>query len=95
MDEAYVKGGEFLRAIGMENQAEIARVLDVAMNPNSLFVSFQDPKRARNTNVRVLKMILILMYPPLVLLSASNGMLVLGKRKKSNSDPIPPILGSL
>lgn len=32
-------------------QAEIARILDVAMNPNSLFVSFSDGKRARNANV--------------------------------------------
>src|SRR5690349_3680287 len=32
--------------------AEIARVLDVAMNPNSLFVEFNDRKRSRNANVR-------------------------------------------
>ncbi|GMH45525.1 hypothetical protein BSKO_13482 [Bryopsis sp. KO-2023] len=52
VDEAYVKGGEYLRSLGMTNQAEIARVLDIAMNPNSLFVSFRDSKRANNANAR-------------------------------------------
>ena len=51
-DPAYVKGSEFLKSIGFTNQAEIARVLDIAMNPNSLFVTFRDRKRAVNANVR-------------------------------------------
>ena len=38
-DPAYVAGGDFLRSIGMRNQAEISRILDVAMNPDSLFLS--------------------------------------------------------
>ena len=37
-DPAYVEGGDFLRSIGMRNQAEISRILDVAMNPDSLFL---------------------------------------------------------
>ncbi|MEW5302561.1 MAG: hypothetical protein WDW38_002292 [Sanguina aurantia] len=40
--------------MGIMNQAEIARILDVAMNPNSLFVSFSDGKRARNASARLL-----------------------------------------
>eukprot|EP00803_Ostreobium_quekettii_P001260 evm.model.scf_828EXC.4 EVM.evm.TU.scf_828EXC.4 scf_828EXC:28858-30682(+) len=53
-DTAYAKGGEFLRSVGFKNQAEVARVLDIAMNPNSLFVTFRDRKRAANANARQL-----------------------------------------
>jgi hypothetical protein len=50
---AYEAGAAFLRELGMDQSAEIARVLDIAMNPNSLFVSFRDKKRAVNANVRL------------------------------------------
>lgn len=46
-DPAYVEGGEFLKSLGMTNQAEISRVLDIAMNPDSLFLS---PKERRISN---------------------------------------------
>lgn len=52
VDSAYQQGAEFLRArVGLENPSIIARTLDVAMNPNSLFVSFRDKKRSKNANV--------------------------------------------
>ena len=52
VDSAYQQGAEFLRGrVGLENPAIIARTLDVAMNPNSLFVSFRDKKRSKNANV--------------------------------------------
>jgi len=41
-DPAYLEGSEFLRSLGMTNQAEIARVLDIATNPDSLFLSERD-----------------------------------------------------
>lgn len=41
-DPAYIEGGDFLRSIGMTNQAEISRVLDIAMNPDSLFLSAKE-----------------------------------------------------
>lgn len=52
VDSAYQQGADFLRGrVGLENPAIIARTLDVAMNPNSLFVSFRDKKRSKNANV--------------------------------------------
>jgi hypothetical protein len=52
VDPAYQQGVAFLRKrVGLENAAVIARTLDVAMNPNSLFVSFRDKKRSKNANV--------------------------------------------
>ena len=50
-EEAYRAGAEFLRGIGIDSQGEIMRVLDVAMNPNSLFGRHRDKKRAINVNV--------------------------------------------
>jgi hypothetical protein len=52
VNPAFQAGASFLRTLGLENQAEIARILDIAMNPNSLFVSFRDKKRASNGSVR-------------------------------------------
>ena len=43
-----------MRELGFENPAEIARVLDIAMNPQSLFVTFRDKKRAVNSSARLL-----------------------------------------
>jgi hypothetical protein len=57
---AYEDGAAFLRQLGMDQSAEIARVLDIAMNPNSLFVTFRDKKRAVNADVRLLT------FPPAV-----------------------------
>ena len=51
-EEAYRAGAEYLRSIGIDSQGEIMRVLDVAMNPNSLFGRHRDKKRAINVNVR-------------------------------------------
>lgn len=50
----YSEGSAFLRELGFDNPAEIARVLDIAMNPKSLFVTFRDKKRATNSSVRSL-----------------------------------------
>ncbi|CAL8469544.1 g9085 [Coccomyxa elongata] len=52
LDQAYQEGGAFLRSIGFEANAEISRILDVAMNPNSLFVTLRDKKRAGNASAR-------------------------------------------
>ncbi|KAK9908578.1 hypothetical protein WJX75_009901 [Coccomyxa subellipsoidea] len=52
LDQAYQEGGAFLRSIGFEANAEISRILDVAMNPNSLFVTLRDKKRAGNAAAR-------------------------------------------
>jgi hypothetical protein len=49
---SFQEAARLLRDLGLENQAEIARILDVAMNPDSLFVSFHDKKRAVNGSVR-------------------------------------------
>jgi hypothetical protein len=55
VDSAYQQGADFLRKrVGLENPAVIAKTLDVAMNPNSLFVSFRDKKRSKNANVSAL-----------------------------------------
>lgn len=45
-------GSAFLKELGFENPAEIARILDIAMNPDSIFVSFKDKKLSKNDNVR-------------------------------------------
>ncbi|GMH44454.1 hypothetical protein BSKO_12406 [Bryopsis sp. KO-2023] len=47
-DEAYVKGGEYLRSLGMTNQAEIARVLDIAMDSNSKMGRFRGSRSGHN-----------------------------------------------
>ena len=52
VNTSFQEGAAFLRDLGLENQAEIARILDIAMNPNSLFVSFHDRNRAVNGSVR-------------------------------------------
>ncbi|EIE21495.1 hypothetical protein COCSUDRAFT_56708 [Coccomyxa subellipsoidea C-169] len=52
LDQAYQEGGAFLRSIGFEANSEISRILDVAMNPNSLFVTLRDKKRAGNASAR-------------------------------------------
>lgn len=52
VDPAYQEGSAFLKSLDPEmSPAEVARVLDIAMNPDSIFVSFRDKKRAKNANV--------------------------------------------
>lgn len=36
---AYLEGKVFLKELGMDSDDEIAKVLDIAMNPDSLFLS--------------------------------------------------------
>lgn len=45
----YEEGAAFLKNLGMDQATEIARVLDIAMNPNSLF---RERRRTVNANVR-------------------------------------------
>lgn len=53
VDSAYQQGADFLRKrLNLENPSVLARTLDVAMNPDSLFVSFRDKKRSKNANAR-------------------------------------------
>lgn len=51
VDPVYLAAANYLKSIGFTNTAEIARVLDIAMNPNSLFVQYNDAKRSTNVNV--------------------------------------------
>lgn len=51
VDPVYLAAANYLKSIGFTNTAEIARVLDIAMNPNSLFVRYNDAKRSTNVNV--------------------------------------------
>jgi hypothetical protein len=41
-----------LKELGLDNPAEIARIVDIATNPQSIFVTFQDRKRSYNASVR-------------------------------------------
>ena len=50
-DTAYQEGAEYLRSLGIDNQGELMRILDVAMNPNSLFGRYRDKKRAISASV--------------------------------------------
>lgn len=54
VDTTYLAAANYLKTIGFTNTAEIARVLDIAMNPNSLFVRYNDAKRSTNVNARPL-----------------------------------------
>ena len=44
---SYLAAANFLRGLGIDSQADLNRVLDVAMNPNSLF---QRSNRKQPTN---------------------------------------------
>lgn len=48
VDATYQACSKYLRSLGIENRAELARILDIAMNPNSLFHTFRDDKRDSN-----------------------------------------------
>ncbi|PNW72907.1 hypothetical protein CHLRE_14g611200v5 [Chlamydomonas reinhardtii] len=54
VDPAYLNGASYLKTIGFTNQAEVARVLDIAMNPDSLFLSYGDGRRTKNASARKL-----------------------------------------
>jgi hypothetical protein len=51
-DVAYREGAVYLRTLGIDSQTELTRVLDIAMNPNSLFVDRQSKLRPGNDSVR-------------------------------------------
>ena len=66
VDPAYQQGSVFLKSLDPEmSPAEVARVLDIAMNPNSIFVSFRDNKRAKNANVCALVYLKCPIFAPL------------------------------
>ena len=50
-DTEYQQGAEYLRSLGIDSKGELMRILDVAMNPNSLFGRYRDKKRAVNASV--------------------------------------------
>lgn len=51
VDPDYLAAASFLAEIGFTNKTEIARVLDIAMNPNSLFVAASVNANARPLTV--------------------------------------------
>lgn len=48
----YAEGSQFLKSIGFQNVSEISRVLDIAMNPNSLYMKDRHKRRSVNVNAR-------------------------------------------
>lgn len=53
-DQAYRAGAVYLRTLGIDSQTELTRVLDIAMNPNSLFADHQNKLLASNASARLL-----------------------------------------
>jgi hypothetical protein len=51
VDPDYLTAASYLAEVGFTNKTEIARVLDVAMNPNSLFVQASVNASARPLTV--------------------------------------------
>jgi hypothetical protein len=51
VDPDYLAAASYLAEVGFTNKTEIARVLDVAMNPNSLFVTASVNANARPLTV--------------------------------------------
>lgn len=51
VDPDYLAAASYLAEVGFTNKTEIARVLDVAMNPNSLFVQASVNASARPLTV--------------------------------------------
>eukprot|EP00210_Caulerpa_lentillifera_P005735 g5483.t1 len=83
-DPAYVEGGEFLKSLGMTNQAEISRVLDVAMNPDSLFLS---PKERRISNASARRLSVKNDMKPVLLYLRSVGLMDTQIVKMVSSNP--------
>ncbi len=50
-DGWYQGCSNYLKELGIDNRAEIARVLDIATNPKSLYHSHRDKKREGNSMV--------------------------------------------
>ncbi|KAL3157590.1 hypothetical protein ABBQ32_012041 [Trebouxia sp. C0010 RCD-2024] len=48
----YAQGSEFLTSLGFRNASEISRVLDIAMNPNSLYLQDRHKRRSVNSSAR-------------------------------------------
>ena len=40
-DEAYQECSTYLKELGLDNRAELARVMDIATNPKSIYSTFQ------------------------------------------------------
>jgi len=51
VDPSYLSAASYLAEVGFANKTEIARVLDIAMNPNSLFVQASVNVNARPLTV--------------------------------------------
>ena len=49
----YAEGAEYLRSLGFRNASEISRVLDIAMNPNSLYLKDRHKRRSVNSSVGI------------------------------------------
>ena len=47
----YAEGSEYLKSLGFRNASEISRVLDIAMNPNSLYLQDRHKRRSVNSSV--------------------------------------------
>lgn len=62
VDDGYRAASEYLRLLGLNNTAEIGRILDIAMNPNSLFSASRDEKR-RNALVCPCTLVSIGQFP--------------------------------
>ncbi|KAL3159632.1 hypothetical protein ABBQ38_010042 [Trebouxia sp. C0009 RCD-2024] len=48
----YAQGSEYLKSLGFRNASEISRVLDIAMNPNSLYLQDRHKRRSVNSSAR-------------------------------------------
>jgi hypothetical protein len=51
-DGWYQDCSNYLKVLGVDNRAEIARILDISTNPRSLYHTFRDKKREGNSLVR-------------------------------------------
>ena len=49
----YVEGSQYLKSLGFQHASEVARVLDVAMNPTSIYLQNKHKRRAVNVSVSV------------------------------------------
>lgn len=50
-DEAYQECSKYLRELGIDNRAELARIMDIATNPRSIYSAFQGKKGEANPTV--------------------------------------------
>ena len=49
----YVEGSEYLKSLGFQHASEVARVLDIAMNPTSIYLQNKHKRRSVNISVSV------------------------------------------